>query len=225
MPDPHGAKEDLARNFGPAPLRYSLIALALGYFALLIADHARVRGLRSVAPGPVLFFAQIADLFPDASAGVIEYRAEGWLCGGKRYVELDMGKLFPMLAGNKENRFYRLMHFYRSNAKVLGALDAYCVRRYPPAGEGMDRLGGVRFSSLILPLPKEPAEVVRYSRKPLSDYPDLRRRLWYRTPARVMAARCAETGAGGPAEAPVSGPAEYGAGSDAAGSEGKASEP
>ena len=191
MPVGTGAGEGLARNFGPAPLRAALVAVALGYFAMLIADHVRARGLRSV---PVLFFAQIADLFPQASAGIIEYRAEGWLCGEQRFAEIDMGKLFPMLAGNKENRFYRLMHFYRQSGRVLGALDAYCVRRYPPVPTeaGADRIGGVRFTSLILPLPEDPSSVARYSRKPLSEYPDVPRHLWYSTPARIAAARCSD---------------------------------
>lgn len=194
MSDGAGAGEGLARNFGPAPLRVALVAVALGYFSLLIADHVRARGLRSLVPGPILFFAQVADLFPQASAGIIEYRAEGWLCGEKRFAEIDMGKLFPMLAGNKENRFYRLMHFYRQSGTVLGALDDYCVRRYPavPTEAGPDRIGGVRFTSLILPLPKDPSEVVRYSRKPLSEYPDVPRHLWYATPSGIASARCAD---------------------------------
>jgi len=193
-PAGRGAGEAPARNFGPAPIRMGLALLALGYFFLLIADQARLPALRSIVPGPVLFFGQIADLFPSASSGIIEYRAEGWLCGGRRYVELDMGRLFPMLAGNKENRFYRLMHFYKRSRKVLGALDEYCARRYPPiAGpDGPDRIGGVRFLSLILPLPGGPGEVARYARKPLSEYPGLEPKVWYRTPARIAAARCSD---------------------------------
>jgi hypothetical protein len=172
------------------------VALALAYFAVLIADHVRARGLRSVVPGPILFFAQIADLFPDASSGIIEYRAEGWLCGQQRFVELDMSKLFPMLAGNKENRFYRLMHFYRQTPAVLQDLDDYCVGHYPPLATeaGPDRIGGVRFMSLILPLPKDPSEVVRYSRKPLDEYPDAPHHLWYRSSTRRAAERCSEAG-------------------------------
>ncbi|MBW8888181.1 MAG: hypothetical protein JF616_10540 [Fibrobacteres bacterium] len=170
------------------------MAIALAYFAVLIADHVRARGLRSVVPGPILFFAQIADLFPDASSGIIEYRAEGWLCGQKRFVELDMSKLFPMLAGNKENRFYRLMHFYRQTPAVLKALDDYCVSHYPPVATetGPDRIGGVRFMSLILPLPNDPSEVVRYTRKPLTEYADVPHHLWYRSTSRRAAERCSE---------------------------------
>jgi hypothetical protein len=197
MPEGSGAGEGLAPNFGPVPFRMMLVFVALGYFSLLIADHVRARGLRSLVPGPIVFFAQIADLFPQASAGIIEYRAEGWLCGERRFAEIDMGKLFPMLAGNKENRFYRLMHFYRQNGTVLAALDAYCVRRYPlvPTEAGPDRIGGVRFTSLILPLPGNPAEVARYARKPLSEYPDIPRRLWYATTGPIASARCADTAA------------------------------
>jgi hypothetical protein len=194
MPDGPGGGGALAANFGPEPLRMGLIAAALIYFSVLIADHTRARGLRSVVPAPFLFFAQIADLFPEASAGIIEYRAEGWLCAQKRFVELDMGKLFPMLAGNKENRFYRLMHFYRATPAVLRALDAYCISHYPPIATeaGPERIGGVRFTSLILPLPKDPSEVARYSRKPLSDYPDVPRHLWYRSSNRIEDERCSE---------------------------------
>lgn len=195
-PAGRGAGEAPARNFGPAPIRMGLALLALGYFSLLIADQARLPALRSIVPGPVLFFGQIADLFPSASSGIIEYRAEGWPCGGRRYVELDMGRLFPMLAGNKENRFYRLMHFYKQSHKVLGALDEYCARRYPPvAGPGgPDRIGGVRFLSLILPLPGGPGEVARYARRPLSEYPGLAPKVWYRTPRAIAAARCSDPG-------------------------------
>jgi hypothetical protein len=223
MPDGRRAAEDVARNFGPAPLRVGLIALALAYFSVLIADHLRVHGLRSVVPGPVLFFAQVADLFPEASGGIIEYRAEGWLCGQQRFAELEMGTLFPMLAGNKENRFYRLMHFYRQNRQVLGALDAYCVRRYPPVptGAGPDRIGGVRFLSLILPLPKDPSEVVRYARKPLSEYPEARRRLWYHTPARVVAERCADAAPGNPGVTDPAGRGGYGPAGTGDGAQGR----
>lgn len=202
MPDDPARGEAIARNLGPVPLRAFLVVLALAYFSILIADHARARGLRSVVPGPVLFFAQIADLFPDASPGIIEYRAEGWLCAQKRFVELDMGRLFPMLAGNKENRFYRLMHFYRQTPAVLHALDEYCVSHYPAVETeaGPAHIAGVRFMSLILPLPKDPSEVVRYSRKPLEAYPDVPHHLWYRTSIRAMAERCSNMGVSDPGD-------------------------
>jgi hypothetical protein len=45
---------------------------------------------------PARFFVQDAALFPHASADVVEWRVEGWLCNEQRFAEVDVR---PLLLG------------------------------------------------------------------------------------------------------------------------------
>lgn len=183
----------VAENSGGRVVRRVLIVLALGYFSLMILDRFTRSKVNARVPPVAVFFAQISGLFPSAAVNSIDYRAEGWLCREGRYVELEMDRLFPMLAANKENRFYRIMHFYRRNRLVITELDSFIVGRYPAdaVAAGGDRLGGVRLLSLRLPVPSERSEVKRYRRRPLSEYPSEQRIEWYWTPRRKLENRCA----------------------------------
>jgi hypothetical protein len=145
--------------------------------------------LHRVLPRPVLFFCQIAALFPHAATFSIEYRAQGYTCGN-RVVELDLRPFFPIHAEDKENRFDRAMHFYRQDRTVMQALETYVLREHNRSDP--DKIGGVSFMSLRIPLPAPGAPFPRYERKPLSDYPPEYRKIWYATPHDTVLRRCRE---------------------------------
>jgi hypothetical protein len=151
-------------------------------------------------PRPLHYFLQVAKLFPHAVLLRTEFRAEGYSCQDHRFRELDVRPFFPIRANDKENRFERAMFFYRRQAKVMHALDDYLVTSANARGAA---IGGVRLSSLRIPIPP-PGEVTEpYRRKPLDEYPPEYRKLWYQTPAAQTRARCHddhdETEAHGPA--------------------------
>ena len=128
---------------------------------------------------------------------VIDYRAEGWLCGERRWTELDTRAYFPLDPDDKENRFQRVMHFLRDNRPTMRALDDYIVKGH--AGGGLPRpdgipedaqLGGIRVLSLRLPLPRPGEPLARMERRPLAEYPESVRKNFYYTPQSKRAERC-----------------------------------
>lgn len=183
---------EVASNFGNRHFRQALLGCATIWFFLLVADQFMRAWAKKYVPSTLVYFAQVSGLFPKAARNIIEYRAEGWLCGEQRYVELDMTQLFPMLAGNKENRFYRAMHFFRNNKKVMRSLDSFTVRNHPfvLTRDGMESVKGVRFLSLRIPLPESPAAVKRHRWEPLGAYPEKYRVTWYSTSDRALRKRC-----------------------------------
>lgn len=189
-----GPDSRIADNFGGKTVRILLLATALLYFTVLLLDRFNRTLANAIFPTVVVFFAQISGLFPTSVTTSIDYRAEGWLCREHRYVELDMDPLFPMLADNKENRFHRVMHFFRQERTVLRALDTFIVARSPTiqTTSGLDRIGGVRLLSLRIPLPKSRIEVERFRRLPLSEYPREYRKHWYWTPRSIRDQRCGD---------------------------------
>src|SRR6185369_16131667 len=79
------------------------------------------------------YFTQLAALFPGAARHAIDYRVEGYRCRDKTWVEIDVWPWFPIDAGNKENRFYRVIHFYgdaHPHRQTMRALDEFIVGRY-----------------------------------------------------------------------------------------------
>lgn len=149
----------------------------------------------SLLPRTPLYFLQIAALFPRAAVNVIEYRAEGWICAEHRWAEILTRPYFPIDPDDKENRFQRVMHFFRENRKTMHALDGYLVARHAEGGhaDGIAddaKLGGIRVLSLRLPLPSPGDPLVRMHRQPLAEYPETVRKNWYYTPRSRRAARC-----------------------------------
>jgi hypothetical protein len=138
---------------------------------------------------------QVAALFPLAATDSIDYRAEAWVCADHAWEELATEAYFPLDAGNKENRFQRVMHFYRENQPTMRALDKYFVEVHREGqhadGIPLDRtIGGVRLCSLRIPIarPGDPLEPFRHL--PLGEYPADERHYFYHTPRSILARRC-----------------------------------
>jgi hypothetical protein len=162
-------------------------------------------GVGSTLPSHLLprvpnYFLQIAALFPVAATMTIDYRAEAWVCADKKWEELDTRPYFPLDPDDKENRFQRVMHFFRQEETTMHALDAYLVDRHA-SGKGDDgidavkTIGGVRLLSLRIPLPVPGEHLERFRRLPLAEYPQDQRHVFYHTPRSKAAERCGTSGA------------------------------
>jgi hypothetical protein len=155
-----------------------------------------------VFPRVTNYFFQVAALFPRAATMTIDYRAEAWVCADKKWEEIDPRPYFPIDPDDKENRFQRVMHFFRQQEETMHALDAYLVERHA-SGNGQDgispdeTIGGVRLLSLRIPLPNPGEPLERNRRLPLSAYPEDERHVWYHTPRSKVAERCGTRSEGG----------------------------
>jgi hypothetical protein len=175
-----------------------LVAVAGLYLAGVWLEAVGSNIPSALLPRTPLYFLQVAALFPHAAVNVIDYRAEVWLCKEHRWQELDTRPYFPLDPNDKENRFQRVMHFFRDNRPTMHALDDYLVHGHAEGGrnDGIPddaQLGGIRVLSLRLPLPSPGAPLEREERKPLADYPkDVRKNFYYTTKSR-RAERCGYT--------------------------------
>jgi len=193
---PRAAKEkpqekiSLELSPGPAWLRRSLAVIGGLYIAAVFFEAVGWQ-LHALVYRPILFFCQIAALFPKAATHSIEYRAEGYTCSG-RVVEIDVRPFFPIHADDKESRFDRAMFFYRSDKPTMEALEAYVMREYNRIEP--EKIGGVVFLSLRIPIPPPGTPFPRYERVPLADHPKEQRKVWYVTPHDVVLQRCKDGG-------------------------------
>ncbi len=184
------SRSELALAPGPPALRRALLALGGAYIAATFLEGVGAQ-LHRLVWRPLLFFCQIAALFPTAATHSIEYRAQGYACSN-RVLEVDVRPFFPIHADDKESRFDRAMFFYRTDRPTMEALEAYVLREYNRTEP--DKLGGVVFLSLRIPVPKPGSPFPRYERKPLADYPSEQRKVWYFTPHDTVQRRCKEGG-------------------------------
>lgn len=176
-----------ARGPGSPAFRRLLAALAALYLAGIWLDAAGVP-LNEIVPRPILYFMQVARLFPHALPMTTEFRAEAAACGSDEFHELDVRPFFPVRANDKENRFERALFFYRNQRLVMHALDRYLVDSVNRTGAGT--IAAVRFMSLRIPIPP-PGHVTKpYQRQPIADYPPDYRKYWYETPAKMRRERC-----------------------------------
>jgi hypothetical protein len=193
----------IARAWGDlAAPKVVLGLIAAVYLVTVFAEAAKAGTAAKVLPAPLAYFTQLAALFPRASHGAIDYRAEGWVCRDRKWIEIEPRKWFPIDAENKENRFYRAMYFYHLHRQTMRALDDFIVDHYDAdardqaaAGTGAPpEIGGVRLTRVIVPLgtPGEPE--ARYARKPLGEYPEDQRKELYWTPESKREERCARIG-------------------------------
>jgi hypothetical protein len=173
---------------GPTWLRRALVVIGALYIGAMFLEGSGSTLDRTI-PRPLLFFCQIAKLFPHAATFSIEYRAQGYTCAG-RVLELDVRPFFPIHADDKENRFDRAMFFYRQDRTVMQALETYVMREHNRSDP--DKIGGVVFMSLRIPLPAPGSKFDRYQQKPLADYPSDYRKVWYATPHDKVLQRCRE---------------------------------
>jgi hypothetical protein len=172
---------------GPRRLRLALVAAAAVYLAGVWLDAAGAP-LADVLPRPLLYFMQVARLFPNAIDVTTEYRAEAYECDQRRWIELDVRPFFPLRADDKENRFDRAMFFYHHSSPVMRALDDYLVEAHNRGRE--PPIGGVLLLSLRIPVRRPGGTVAHYERRPIADYPPDARKYWYRTSLEEVNARC-----------------------------------
>jgi hypothetical protein len=185
---------DIAQAWSsPLVTRVFTIVAAL-YFACIWLDAVHSVVPRRLLPGFITYFTEAAALFPNAALATIDYRVEGWECGSRRWREIDPRIDFPIDADNKENRFYRALHFFRQNRTVMQALDAYLMDRHNArarAGrEAVGIIGGIRTLSLRLPIPAPGEKVAGFSREPLASFPERERHNWYWTRQSRRAENC-----------------------------------
>lgn len=182
-----------------------MTALAGAYLGGVWLDAVGSTLPSDVLPRAANYFLQVAALFPRAAVMSIDYRAEGWVCADHSWEEFDTRPYFPIDADNKENRFQRVMHFFRSDRPTMHALEGYLVERHN-AGRQDDGLAhgrtiaGVRLVSLRIPLPAPGDPLQRMQRRPLSEYPPAQKQSFYHTPESKLAERCGSPGQSSPAE-------------------------
>ncbi len=182
-----------------------VVPAGLGLFAAVylvsVAAECLKTGSAGKKVGPVFgYFAQIAGLFPKAAAAGHDYRVEGFQCKDRRWVEVDVAPWFPIDSDNKENRFYRAVHFYRElepHRPTMQALDEFIVSHYNEGvvaaasrGEGRERIGGVRFIKVKLPFGSPGDGSERYVKKPLDAYPSANKTDLFHTKESLRFSRC-----------------------------------
>jgi|HubBroStandDraft_6_1064221.scaffolds.fasta_scaffold17475_3 hypothetical protein len=175
--------------------RVALRVLAGAYLLGVWLDGSGSGIPASILPRAANYFVQVSALFPWAATASIDYRAEGFICSEGAWMELDTRPYFPIDTEDKENRFNRVMHFFRENRPTMTALDSYLVNQHNSAmredGIPSDRaIGGVRLLSLRIPIPAPGDRLQRMSRQPLSSYPEEQRKAFYHTPRSRLAERC-----------------------------------
>ena len=148
-----------------------------------------------VLPSTFLFFTQCTALFPRAARAAIEYRAEGYVCSKGEWAEVDTRPYFPIDADDKENRFARVMFFYRQNKKTMAALDRFLVRAHnqhdrDDGDAASEKIGGVRLFSIRTPLPHIGDALVRFHRRPLAEIPREWRKAFHETKSEWVTERC-----------------------------------
>ncbi len=185
------------RARGRAALRLVSAAYLLGVW--LDGSGTGVPAL--VLPRTANYFVQVAALFPWAAVASIDYRAEGFVCDERAWKELDTRPYFPINPDDKENRFNRVMHFFRENRTTMTSLETYLVEAHNSGkhDDGIPRghaIGGVRLSSLRIPIPAPGDRLERVARQPLGAYPPEQRKTFYHTPGSKLAARCGTHGEG-----------------------------
>jgi hypothetical protein len=178
---------DVAPSPGPPWLRFVLAIVAGLYIFGVFVEGAGGGRLDRVVYRPVLFFCQIAALFPRAATHRIEYRAEGLPCSGPAF-EVDVRPFFPIHADDKENRFDRALHFYRNDRRTMEALERYVARSYNAGAT--QKIAGTVFLSLRIPIPPPGTPTPRYERAPLANFPKEQRKVWYATSRDVVNERC-----------------------------------
>jgi hypothetical protein len=175
---------------GPPYVRRALVVIAALYIFVMFMEGVGA-STTSFLYQPILLFCQTAALFPRAATHSIEYRAQGYTCSG-HVVEVDVRPFFPIHSDDKENRFSRAMHFVRGERTAMEALEAYVMREYNRTET--DKIGGVSFLGLYVPVPQPGTPFPRNTRLPLTDFPKDVRKVIHVTPHETVLKRCREGG-------------------------------
>lgn len=194
---------EVARASGGRVVSAVLGVIALVYFGFVFAEAVKSGTSAKWLPAPLAYFTQIAALFPGAARHSIDYRVEGYRCRDRSFAEIDVTPWFPIDADNKENRFYRAMHFFgeHPHRETLRALDEFITSHYEQdriaaaaRGEARDALGGVRFVRVRSAIGEPGQTEERYTKKPLSSFGADDRKDIYYTPESKRETRCAALG-------------------------------
>jgi len=193
---------EVLRVIKPPGPKWFHIAVAIAgavYLAAIFAGSAGSALPEQTLPRPLLYFTQVACLFPQAATHSIEYRVTAYSCRDRRFRELDYRTYFPIHPDDKENRYQRLAHFHRRNLRVMQALDEHLGERHnarvvrgESPGDGIDGpIGGIMVMSLRIPFQEPGGRVGRYAHVPLAKIPPEWRKYWYTTRIKQREARCA----------------------------------
>lgn len=186
--------EDIARAWRSPVVTGVLTVVTAAYLGSIWVDETGSNLHRRLLPDTFTYFTQVAGLFPNAAVATIEYRVEGWDCTERHWREIDPRPDFPMDADNKENRFYRVLHFFRQSRPVMHALDEFLVERHNArtrnGAEEVGLIGGIRTQSIRVPLPEPGQKIKAYARLPASAYPEDQHHYWYWTPKARREERC-----------------------------------
>lgn len=177
---------------GSGRFKSALVIVAALYFVTVWLDGIGSNLPVKLTPRVWLYFSQVAALFKNAGMMAIDYRAEGWSCSDKKWIEVDVRPWFLIDAETKENRFHRALQFYRKERKVMQTLEEYVLRRNNDSSS-RPKIGGVRFLSLRIPYPKVGEHIEPMHHKPLAEYPENVRHEWYWTPTSRRYERCGDT--------------------------------
>jgi hypothetical protein len=181
----------------PWSLRASIALRACAgvYLAGIWLEAVGITAPLKTLPSSLAYFTQIAALFTHAAPYAIDYRAEGYVCSAGEWAELDTRPYFPLDPDDKENRFQRVMYFFRRQKATLLALDGYLVDRHNEGSHDdaiprSEKIGGVRLLSIRAPLPRIGDALVRVHHRPLSDFPEDERKRFYQTKSGAITERC-----------------------------------
>lgn len=185
---------------GPKWFRTSLGIVGAIYLAAIFLGSAGSKIPREVLPRTALYFTQVACLFPSAATHTIDYRASGYSCATGQFEELDHRAYFPIHPHDKENRYARVAFFYRRERQVMEALEEYLVDGHNArvvagenTGDGIDGLiGGIRVTSLRIPLPEPGTKTERFTALPLEEVSEDWIKHWFWTPASRRELHCSE---------------------------------
>jgi hypothetical protein len=186
-----------------------VVSCIAGLYLILLGTSTmgRDEGL----PGVIGFFTQVAKLFPNATDYAFDYRVEAWVCDERKFVELDYRPYFPLRPDDKENRFQRMGYFYISRPTpeirpVFEQLGDYFIQRHNAGGMNdgvVGKIGGIRLSDLRLKVPEVGGKIERWNPRPLLEYPESIKKVWYYTKVSARAKYCGEAGPAAPASEPA----------------------
>ncbi len=189
----------IVKGPGPRLFRRLLVGAATTYFCVIFLEICKPNLAYAWVPGPLLYFSQIAALFPLAKSRDMDYRAEGWNCEAARYEEIDLRPIFSIQAENKENRFARAMYFYNGSPEILSRLSVFVQDKsngratvHPQARDSSDggrladehpkallKYGGVRLLGILSSIPQPSQGIKRYHRPELQDVAWEERRIYF----------------------------------------------
>jgi hypothetical protein len=197
---------DVAHGPGPGWFRFVLAVAALTYYLLITCvDHQSK--LKAKLPAAITYFTQETELFANADRYVLDFHTDAWSCERRQWEPLDPRPYFPLHAGDKENRLFRVLTMYLKEPgkhshwfrPVARALERYIVEHHAAGGDDgvAGPIGGVRFTRTFTAFGWPGDDVPRYEYRPLDPLPwGLHKEQAYETPAPHLQGQCDAGGHG-----------------------------